>query len=148
MGYDKTFEIKWSDCDPNRHARNTVYSELATHVRFSFLRDHGFPPDRFAQVGFGPVILVEELRYFREVKLGESVRIDYQLTSASEDGSRFRVRNTVYKSTGEPAVRIDVTGGWLHLERRKLMRPPDDLIAAMENLERTPDFEKMPTSGS
>ena len=106
MAYEKSFEIKWSDCDPNRHARNTVYSDLATHVRFCFLRDHGFAPERFAQLGFGPVILTEEIRYMREVTLGETIRIDYQVAASSQDGSRFRVRSTVYKSSGEAAVCI------------------------------------------
>ena len=42
----------------NRHVRNTIFSELATHTRFRLLEAHGFPQERFESLRFGPVMFL------------------------------------------------------------------------------------------
>ena len=63
------FEVRWTDLDGNRHVRNTVFSEYATHTRFRLLAAHSFMQAKLEALRFGPVILREEIRYRREVLL-------------------------------------------------------------------------------
>ena len=54
---------------------------------------------------------------------------------------RFRVRNEFWRADGKIAARLTSTGGWLDLNARKLVLPPDGLRAAMVSLAAAADFE-------
>jgi acyl-CoA thioester hydrolase len=139
--FSKRFEVRWADLDANRHLRNTAYLDYATHVRFAFLAENGFPPSRFGELHFGPVILREEMTFVREVGPNEELTVDYRLAALSEDGRKFKLRHRVFRRDGVEAARIDTDGGWMDLATRKLRPPPAELQAAFERLERTDDFE-------
>jgi acyl-CoA thioester hydrolase len=64
----------------------------------------------------------------------------------SEDGSRFRVVNSIYKEGRIAAARITSIGGWLDLNERKLTEPPDILKNAWLTLPKTDDFEMLRSS--
>lgn len=138
--FSKRFEVRWADLDANRHLRNTAYLDYATHVRFAYLAENGFPSSRFGELGFGPVILREEMTFAREVGTNDELTVDYRLAGLSEDGRRFRLRHRVFRRDGVEAARIDTEGGWLDLGRRRLRPPPPELAAVLERLERTSDF--------
>jgi hypothetical protein len=36
-----------------------------------------------------------------------------------------------------------MSGGWIHLDQRKLMRPPEDLVEVLKRLDQTPDWEEL-----
>jgi acyl-CoA thioester hydrolase len=139
--FEKEFEVKWADCDPNGHARHSVYSDYCTHVRFSFLAQNGFTPAKFVEIRFGPVILTETVEFIREMPLGERVRVDAAIAGASEDGRIWRIRHQLFRENGKLAARIVTQGGWMSLEKRKLMRPPPELATTLEKMERAADFE-------
>jgi acyl-CoA thioester hydrolase len=139
--FEKEFEVKWADCDPNGHARHSVYSDYCTHVRFSFLAQSGFPPPKFVELRFGPVILTETVEFLRELALGERIRVDAKGAGASEDGRIFRIKHQIFRQSGELAARIVTQGGWMNLDKRKLMPPPPELASALAQMERSPEFE-------
>jgi acyl-CoA thioester hydrolase len=64
----------------------------------------------------------------------------------SEDLSRFRVINNIYKADGTHAVRITSIGGWLSLNERKLIEPPDLMKEAWSKLDKSEDFEELRSS--
>jgi acyl-CoA thioester hydrolase len=142
--YRKTFEVGWADVDPNNHMRNSAYLDFCTHVRFSYAAQQGLTWDRFAALGVGPVILSEELKYLREVRMGETIHVDYMLAGISPDGARWRLRHTLTKSNDERAAVIEARGGWLHLAERKLIIPPDAVAGFLLELHRTDDFAELP----
>lgn len=88
----------------------------------------------------------DEIEYFREVQLLESVSVELSLAGLSDDGSRFRIRNTFKRSDDKPAAIVTSTGGWLDLSKRRLVPAPDALLEVMKRMERTADFEALPTS--
>jgi acyl-CoA thioester hydrolase len=130
--------------DFNGHMANTAYLDLAADVRVAFLADHGFPPSEFRRFDIGPVIRKEELEYFREVNLHETVTVTYAACAMSADGSRFVVENEIWSPGGERAAVVRSTGGWLDLRARRLVPPPPKLLAALSHLPRTPDFVELP----
>ena len=144
--FEKQFQVGWRDVDPNGHVANMVYLQYAVDARIAFFASQGFPPVNFLRLGFGPVIKTDFVEYFREVMMLEEIRVTVENGGNSEDGSRFRVINNIYKSDGVHAARVTTIGGWLSMKERKLMAPPEELRLAWLTLTRTEDFEELRSS--
>jgi acyl-CoA thioester hydrolase len=144
--FEKTFQVGWRDVDPNAHVANMVYLEYAVDTRIAFFASQGFPPERFVSERFGPVIKSDFSEYFREAVMLDELRVTIENGGSSEDFSRFRVINSIYKADGELAARVTSIGGWLDLEKRKLIEPPEEIKEVWRTLHRTEDFEELRSS--
>ena len=144
--FEKHFEVGWRDVDPNGHVANMAYLEYAVDTRVAFFDSCGFPPQNFLKYGFGPVIKSDFVEYFREVLMLEKLIVTMENGGFAEDGSRFRVVNNIYKGDRELAARVLSVGGWLNLNERKLVEPPDIIKKAWQGLTRTEDFEELRSS--
>lgn len=141
QAFEEHFSVRWSDLDANRHVRNTIFSEFATHTRFRMLESNGFPQARFESLRFGPVMFREEIRYRRELLFGEEATVNVLFAGLSEDGSQWRVHQEVARANGKQAAVLTIDGAWIHLDKRTLVAPPDDLLELLRSLPRTDDFE-------
>ena len=92
------------------------------------------------------MILRDELDYFREVGLLEEVRVTLEIAELSGDGSRFLIQNTFYREDGKLVARVRSKGGWLDLNARKLVAPPEKLLQALQNSPRSDDFKEVPSN--
>jgi acyl-CoA thioester hydrolase len=144
--YTKKLYAGWADMDFNAHMRNTAYLDKAADVRQMFLMEHGFPIEEFSRLRIGPVLMKDEVEYFREVRLQEEITVTYALAGHALDGSRFLLRHEIFKRDGNISARITSTGGWLHLTERKLIAPPPSLVSVVNLLEKTSDFDILPSS--
>lgn len=144
--YSKTLYAGWADMDFNAHMKNTAYLDKAADVRQMFLIEHGFPVEEFLRLRIGPVVMKDEVEYFKEVSLQQEITVTYALAGHSSDGSRFLLRHEIIRPDGELSARVTSTGGWLHLDERRLVAPPPALLAAMNSLDRTDDFVDLPSS--
>ena len=108
--YAKEFIAGWGTMDFNGHMANTAYLNLAADVRMAFFAEHGFPPSEFRKLALGPVIWKEELEYFREVGLHDSVTVTYALLAMSAEGARFVVENEIWSAAGERAATVRSIG--------------------------------------
>ena len=136
----------WSDMDFNAHMRNTAYLDKSADVRLMFFAEQGFPAEEFIRLRIGPVVKHDEVDYFKEVNLLEEMSVSLMVAGLSDDGSRFRLRNEFSRADGKLTARVTSTGGWLDLSARKLIAPPNKLLAALRALSRTDDFEPMISS--
>lgn len=143
MPFERMLYARWGDMDFNGHMKNTAYLDASADVRMMFFSDHGFSMREFEKRGLGPVILRDELEYFRELRLLDPVRVTLTAAGLNEDGSRFRLRNEFFRADGERAARVTSTGGWLDLAKRRLAPPPEDLRLLLTQLERTSDYEAL-----
>lgn len=141
--YRREFIAGWGTMDFNGHMANTAYLDLAADVRMAFFAEHGFPPSEFRRLAIGPVIQKDEVEYFREVGLHDTVTVTYALLAMSADGSRFVIENEFWTPGGERAGRVRSTGGWLDLRARKLVAPPAALLAAFAQAPRAPGFVEL-----
>jgi acyl-CoA thioester hydrolase len=144
--YTKTLYAGWADMDFNSHMRNTAYLDKAADVRQKFLLENGFPMEEFQRLRIGPVVMKDEVEYFKEVGLQQEITVTYAIAGHSEDGSRFLLRHEIFRPDGKLSARITSAGGWLDLAARKLIAPPAALLAAMNSLEKTSDFIVLPSS--
>jgi acyl-CoA thioester hydrolase len=132
--------------DFNAHMRNTAYLDKAADVRQMFLIENGFPVEEFLRLSIGPVVMRDEIEYFKEVRLQQEITVTYQIAGHAEDGSRFLLRHEIFRPDGALSARVTSAGGWLNLTARKLIAPPVKLLEVMNSLERTPDFTPLPSS--
>jgi acyl-CoA thioester hydrolase len=138
--YEQTLFAGWGDMDFNAHMRNTAYLDKSADVRMMFFAAHGFPMARFVALRLGPVVLKDEVDYFREIGLMEAVRVTLALAATSDDGSRIVIRNELFRPDGRLAARVNSTVGWLDLDARRLATPPPELLGVLRALPRTADF--------
>jgi len=139
--YSKTYEIRWSDIDANGHVNYAAYIDAAGDLRYRFFTEHNFPPEKFQQLGVGPIYTAIHAQFFREVCMGETVTIAYALSGLSPQGGRWKVHHDVLKSNGKKAVSLDIEGAILDLARRKSALPTPELLQTFNLIPRTTDFE-------
>ena len=144
--YTKTLYAGWADMDFNSHMKNTAYLDKAADVRQMFLIENGFPVEEFLRLRIGPVVMKDEVEYFKEVRLQQQITVTYALAGHALDGSRFLLRHEIFRPDGKLSARVTSAGGWLDLAERKLIVPPPTLLSAMNSLEKTSDFMVLPSS--
>jgi acyl-CoA thioester hydrolase len=88
----------------------------------------------------------DEIEYFREVKLLQEIRVSLAIVGLAPDGSRFILRNEFAHADGTRCAALTSTGGWLDLNARKLMAPPEPLRLAMEALPKLEGFRELRSS--
>ena len=143
QAFKEHFTARWADLDANRHLRNTLFSEFATHTRFRLLEAHGFGQAAFESHRFGPVMFREEIRYRREVMFGDRIAVNVLFAGLSADGSQWKVRQEVTREDGKQAAILTIDGAWIHLDTRRLVPPPPELLEVIQRLPRTRDFEEL-----
>src|SRR5258708_13099013 len=144
--FEKKLMAGWGDMDLNSHMRNTAYLDKSADVRMLFFAENGFPMDEFIRRAIGPVIMKDEVEYFREIRLLAEVRVTLALEGLSEDGSRFLIENEFWREDDNLAPRRTSLGGWLDLSSRKLIIPPEALLKAMRSQPETDNFQVLPSS--
>lgn len=144
--FSKKLMAGWGDMDFNSHMRNTAFLDKSGDVRMLFLSEHGFPMSEFMRLNIGPVVMKDEISYFKEVLLLEEITVTLGLAGLAEDGSRWILRSDIIRPDGKLAARVNSTGGWLDLAARKLIAPPPALMATWQELEKSDDFQELPSS--
>jgi len=142
--FEQRFRVGWSDLDGNAHMGNASYLGYASDTRMHYFTQNGFSLARFASERFGPVVVRDELTYRRELRLMDEFVVDFELVGLSENGTRFKVRNTFRTPSDDVAASVASEGVWFDLERRRPRIPPLDLDKLMRALWRAGDFAEIP----
>jgi acyl-CoA thioester hydrolase len=132
--------------DFNAHMKNTAYLDKSADVRQMFLLEQGFPVEEIHRLRIGPVVMKDEVEYFKEIALMQVITVTCALAGHALDGSRFLLRHEIFRFDGQLSARVTSTGGWLDLDTRRLVAPPPMLLVAMNMLERTSAFSVLPSS--
>jgi acyl-CoA thioester hydrolase len=142
--YSKPYAVKPADLDANGHVHYSAYIDAAADLRYRFFAERGFPPDAIRQLGIGPVYTLLTARFMREVGVGETLALTYQLTGLSPSGARWKVHHDILKSNGKKSVTLDIEGVVLDLSSRTPTAPPPEFLAIFHQIPRSPAFEEMP----
>jgi acyl-CoA thioester hydrolase len=142
--YSRTYEIRFSDIDANHHVNYAAYIDAAADFRYRFFTEHGFPPEKFVELGIGPVYTSLHAEFLREVRMGETITITYALSGMADSGSRWKVHHDILKSNDKKAVMLDIEGVLLDMSTRKMAIPTPELLKTFNQIPRTSDFEVMP----
>jgi acyl-CoA thioester hydrolase len=77
--FEKQLVAGWGDMDFNSHMANTAYLNRAADVRMLYFAEHGFAVADMMRMKIGPVIMKDEIEYFREVQLLQELRVSLAL---------------------------------------------------------------------
>ena len=144
MSFSVGFTSRWADFDPNNHMRHSAYTDYAAEARVRMFNDYGLNLIEFNHLNVGPILFREETIFRREIRLSEDIRVEVFLKGISENGERFKFYHRILKMDGTLAAEVIIYGAWLDLKTRKLTRPPDKVLEALKDIERTEDFESIP----
>ena len=144
--YSMPYQVRWTDIDANRHVRYSAYIDAAAELRYRFFTEHGLPPEAFDSLGVGPVYTSLAANFFREVRLGETLTMTYQLNGLSPTGLRWKVQHDFLKSNGKKAVTIFLEGTILNLATRQPTAPTSEIMAVFQQVPRSPEFEELSES--
>lgn len=139
--YIKQIELRWSDLDPNFHLRHSVYYDYGAYARISFLEEHGLTARVMGELNFGPILFREECLFRKEIRLGDKISIDLQLTKARHDQGRWSIQHRIFKNGDILAAVLTVEGAWINTIHRKLAVPPEDIAKVFNDMPRAEQFE-------
>ncbi len=77
--FEKTYLVKWSDVDPNKHLRGSAYLDFTDHTRINFMESNGLSVDMLIKLNVGFVLTSTSIEYKREVLMNEVIRVDYHI---------------------------------------------------------------------
>jgi acyl-CoA thioester hydrolase len=137
----KDIQVRWSDLDPNVHLRHSVYYDWGAFCRISFLDEHQLTTELMQRLHIGPILFREECVFKKEIRLGDKVAIDLQVTKAKKDFSRWTIQHTVFKNGNAVSAIITVDGAWLDTTKRKLATPPAEVVEVFSHMPVHADFQ-------
>lgn len=137
----QTLQVRWADVDASGHMRHSAYNDYAAHSRVALFGDRGFPMHKLLKLGIGPVLFHEETEFRRELSLMENFTIDCELVAMRRNGKLWAIQHHIKKHSGKTSAVIKVRGGWIDLQQRKIVAPPEELLKAAETFPRTEDFD-------
>jgi acyl-CoA thioester hydrolase len=137
--YEKIIEVRWSDCDANKHMRHSAYSDMCAHTRVSFLHAIDMNGLWFKEHHLSPILFKEQTEYFAEMFMGEKVRITVELGESTGSSKSTCWMNKVYKEDGTLAASHQVVVGWMDMRLRKIVKLPE-LVSDTNLLARSADM--------
>ena len=139
MTFSVPVTVRGYELDTQGHLNQAVYLQYAEHARWELLRAAGLPQDKLLADGIGPVALETSLRFRRELRGGDEVRVTcgFEFT-----GTRtFRVRQEVLLLDGAVAAEVTAVAGVLDLASRKLVPDPAGRLRALAEVAARLDAE-------
>lgn len=137
-------QVLWSQIDANQHLRHSAYADLAAQARLNMLESAGLDFSILAAAKIGPVIFKEELHYLREVRIGELIKVNCELTGSRPDGSRWTIRHELVRSDGITAAIILCQGAWIDTDERKLTTLSPEMSRLFLTLHKSQDYVESP----
>ena len=126
---------RWADMDPNRHVRHSVYADYCAQARVMFFQQAGFTMQRLGELGVGPILFREELKYLRELGLGEAITVTVELGWAEETGRKWQLVHQILKADGTKSAHVVVDGAWIDLLARRVIAPPPEVANLIAHLQ-------------
>lgn len=135
------FHVAWADVDVNAHMRHSAYNDYAAECRVMTFDKVGFNLLHSIKAGYGPVIFREETRFLKEIILNQTFTVELKLKHISKDFRKWAFVH-IFKNTEDQITTVLVTeGAWIDLKKRKVIKPPADIISMIEQIPKAEDFE-------
>lgn len=134
--WSKTFRVRWADLDLNGHVRSTAYSDLAATARVEFFAEQGLTPARMVRLGVGPVLFEEHQVFHRETQFGEELEVTLMVTDHEPAGQRATVAHQLRDVDGGLRATVIVVGGWMSLQERRIVPPPEEIANVLARISR------------
>lgn len=111
------------------HMNNATYLAILEEARWEMITQKGFGFKEIQERKIGPVILEVQLKFLKEIRLREKIKITTEVISYS--GKVGQLRQTISKEDGSPAADAVFTFGLFDMNLRKLIEPSPEWKAAI-----------------
>lgn len=129
MIYEYKIQIKEHHLDSYQHVNNATYLALYEEARWELITQRGYGYKRVHETGLGPVILEVNVKFLKELKLREEIKITVEVTSY--DTKIFKMKQQMLKANGDVASEAVITGAFFDLKNRKLLPPNAEWLQAI-----------------
>jgi thioesterase-3 len=124
-------EVRSSHIDMFGHMNHTCYLEFMEWARFAWCEQGGAPiPRMIAEERIGPAILQVDIRYRKECRLGDRLRITAEPLSARRRIGRLR-QEVIHVASGEIAADATLAFVMLNLDTRTAADLPPLFLAQL-----------------
>ncbi len=124
MTFTLPVTVRGYELDVNGHVNQAVYHQYAEHGRWELLRAAGLVPDKLRLSGLGPVVLESNVKYRRELHLGDEITVTS--TCRWGTGKAFWMDQQIRTLDGAISAEFAVVLGLMDLEARKLVQNPGE----------------------
>jgi len=121
--------IRESQLDTFGHMNNAAYLVLFEEARWDFISNNGYGLNEVINLQKGPVILDVAMRFKKEIKLREKIKITLELISHERKISKFK--QEMIKEDGTVAAELHLTFGFFDLQTRRLIDPTPEWLKAI-----------------
>ena len=136
--YKKKFEIRWADLDPNYHVLHSKYYDFGAYCRMSCFNDYGLTPELMLEHNLGPILLMEQCRFKKEILFGDEMEITFILHKHTENFSRWSISHEIFRNN-VLAAEIEVEGAWIDTVKRKFAFPAQAIIDIFNKIKQLPE---------
>jgi len=122
--FDYELVIREGHLDTFGHVNNAAYAQIFEEARWELITRNGYGMDRIKETGLGPVVLAMDLKFKREVRNRERVRVATRCTGYPDKIGWLE--QILYNEKGEAACISRFTFGLFDLKQRALVKPTPD----------------------
>ncbi len=127
--FEYSFIVTPELLDDYGHVNNARYLDLYERARWNILDEFGLGRESVLKSKTGPVIIEINIRFSREIKEGEKIKI---LTrSRRKNELIFYFDQQMINSKGELACKAIFTSSLFDLEKRRMVRPSREWLSAL-----------------
>lgn len=120
---EQQITIQKAHIDSFGHVNNAAYLTLYEEARWKLIAPQGFSMADIQRTKQGPVVLEANVKFLRELKLGDVVTITIEMLSY--EGKVGRMKQQMLKDDGTLASEAVFVYGLFDLEKRKLIEPTE-----------------------
>lgn len=132
--FEYTLQIKEHHLDTFGHVNNAIYLQLYEEARWDFITGGEFGLDEVVRRQQGPVILEVNLRFKRELKNRQIIRIESE--TIENKGRILKIfQKMVNPTDGQIHSEATFVVGYMDFGKRKLVEPPAAWLKAIGYLD-------------
>ncbi len=113
--------IRESHLDTFGHVNNAKYLEILEEARWDFITANGYGLADVKARQEGPVILAIEIKFKKELRLRETIRVESEVTHYK--GRIAKMTQQIFNGAGELSCDAVLTFGLFDLKARRLITP-------------------------
>ena len=128
--YQEIIKVRGYEIDSNGHVNQATYLLYAESVRWNHFAKMGITLTEMQKRGIGPVILSQNISYYKELLLGDEIRI----TSVPKgfEGKRGTIHQEFFKGEVK-AAELTMTYTFINLKERRSCPPPPEVLELLKN---------------
>lgn len=127
--FEYPITIRELHLDSYGHVNNATYLNLFEEARWEAITRKGYGYQKVHETRQGPVILEIQMKFLKELKLRENIKITLEVVSY--EGKLFRLLQKMVKENNEIACEMNMVGGFFDLNERKLILPTQEWLFAL-----------------